>query len=70
MGSKPETTVDEGPEYDGFLKVVLGDEPTATSYAFEADKFPDLIDELRAFLEKCRKRGVEYVEGRPSSGAI
>lgn len=59
-----------GPAYEAFLKVCIGGEETATSYAFEADKFTDLVDELEAFLAKCRERGVEYTEGRPRTGVI
>ena len=59
-----------GPAYEAFLKVYIGGDKTATSYAFEADKFTDLVDELEAFLAKCRERGVEFTEGRPASGVI
>lgn len=64
----------EGPSYSAFLKVALASDPsnstTATAYAFELRKFPELVKELETFIKKCRARGVEYVEGRPIIGVM
>lgn len=59
-----------GPAYEAFVKVVIGADPTATSFALEAGKFTDLVDKLEALIEEFKARGVEMVEGRPFSGVI
>lgn len=61
----------EGPSYSALLKVALPSDPsnpaTATVYAFEIGRFPKLVEELEAFIERCRSSGVEYVDGIPLS---
>ena len=59
-----------GPEYEAFLKVSFGGDRTATSFGFEAEKFPDLVTKLHTLVEEFRARGVECIEDRPLVGVI
>lgn len=63
----------EGPIYSAFLKVALptdtSNPATAEVYAFEVGRFPELVAELQALIERCRARGVECVEV-PLSGVV
>ena len=60
----------EGPEYEVFLKIAFGGEDHATSFAFEAGRFPDLVTKLEDLVAEFKTRGVEMVEGRPLSGVV